>query len=65
MKMIEDLAIYENMLEQCEMKERFLIEDYENAPLAESVSMRQGKTYVSSIAWHGGKPVGYTVSIGT
>ena len=46
------------------MKEKFLIEDYENAPVAKTTEARQGDTYVSSIAWHDGNPIGYTVSIG-
>ena len=46
------------------MKEKFLIDDYENPPVAKTTEARQGDTYVSSIAWHDGQPVGYTVSIG-
>ena len=64
MEMIKELAVYENMLEQCQMTVEHLQEDYKNPPLAVKSNVSQGKSYVSSVAWLGDKPIGYTVAIG-
>ena len=61
-KMIEELAIYENMLDQCHMTVDKLKEDYENGP--QVIPEYSKPKFYSSIARIDGKVVGYTVSIG-
>ena len=61
-KMIEELAIYENMLDQCHMTVEKLKADYENGP--QVIPEYCKPKFYSSIARIDGKVVGYTVSIG-
>lgn len=61
-KMIEELAIYENMLDQCHMTVDKLKEDYKNGP--QVIPEYSKPKFYSSIARIDGKVVGYTVSIG-
>ena len=53
-KMIEELAIYENMLEQCHMTVQKLQEDYEKRPPLHAPK------YYASVARLGDRVVGYT-----
>ena len=64
MGMIKELAIYESMLDQCDMTVEWLKEDYTNKPTPKLNTNLKGPIYISTIAWHNGKPIGYTVSIG-
>jgi len=61
-KMIEELAIYENMLDQCHMTVDKLKEDYANGP--QVIPEYSKPKFYSSIARIDGNVVGYTVSIG-
>ena len=62
--MIEELAIYENMLEQCQMTVSKLRHDYQNPPQPKGNSKLVGPKFYSTIAKINGDVVGYTVSIG-
>ena len=62
MEMIKELAIYEDMLDQCAMTKEFLNIDYKNGP--KPIGDVTGPTYISTVAWMGDEPIGYTVSIG-
>ena len=57
MMMIEELAIYENMLDQCQMTSVKLREDYESTPTL------YAPQYYAHVARLGGRVIGYTVAI--
>lgn len=64
MDMIKELAIYEDMLDQCSMTTNWLTADYVNPPIPKADGKLVGPTFISTIAWFNNEPIGYTVSIG-
>jgi len=56
-KMIEELAVYENMLDQCQMTAEKLKEDYTKSPTL------YAPKYYATVARLGSTVIGYTVSI--
>ena len=59
--MIKELAIYENMLEQCKMTKEWLDEDFSSGA---KFAKMEGNLALATIAKLDGVVVGYTVSIG-
>ena len=59
--MIQELAIYEDMLDQCKMTKEWLDEDFSAGP---KFGKFDGNLCVATIAKLDGQVVGYTVSIG-